>query len=192
MDNIILASLSPRRRELLEKFNVKHTIIASEIKEIVNAEDGPYEVVMSLAFNKAYNIGKEYTDNIIIGADTIVVYENQILGKPKDSEDAKRILNLLSGNYHKVITGIALINIKQNIKIIDFEETLVKFRELDQGVIDRYIETNEPFDKAGAYGIQGFGGLLVEKIDGCYDNVIGLPMGKLNNLLNKHFNISIL
>lgn len=192
MNNIILASSSPRRRELLEKFKLKHTVMESKIIEKSNPQDGPYEMAMSLAFEKAYNIGKNHEENIVIGADTIVFFQNQILGKPQDEKDARRILELLSGNEHKVITGIALINLNKRVKVVDFEETSVRFRKLDKKLIDRYIATKEPFDKAGAYGIQGYGGLLVEKINGCYNNVIGLPVGKLDKLLNKYFDINIL
>lgn len=192
MDNIILASSSPRRKELLEKYNLKHSVKESKIVEKINEKDGPYELVMGLAFEKAYNISKQYEDHIVIGADTIVVFEKNILGKPKNIDEAKRTLELLSGKEHRVITGIALINMEKNIKIVDYEETMVKFRQLDKELIKRYMATKEPFDKAGAYGIQGYGGLLVEGINGSYDNVIGLPVGKLNRLLEKHFDISIL
>ena len=129
---------------------------------------------MSLAFQKAYDISKLYPDKIVIGADTIVVYDGQVLGKPKDNDDAFRILKLLNGNEHNVITGISLIQNSSNIKIVDYESTF------------------EPMDKAGAYGIQGQGALLVEKINGCYLNVVGLPLVKLDFLLNKFFKISLI
>lgn len=192
MDNIILASSSPRRRKLLKKFKVEHTVVESHTKEITNEKDNPAQTAMGLAFRKAYDVGKRYRDSIVIGADTIVVFENQILGKPKDKLDAEKMLEALSGNEHEVITGIGLINLHQNKKIVDFERTIVKFEKLDKELIARYINTKEPFDKAGSYGIQGYGSLLVKKINGCYDNVIGLPMSKLNKLLYKHFDIKLL
>lgn len=192
MDNIILASSSPRRRELLKKFNLKHKVIKSNAKEKVNIKDSPCETAMGLAFNKAYDIGKRYKDSIVIGADTIVVFQNQILGKPKDKLEAKKMLEKLSGKKHEVITGIGLINLEKNKKIVSFEKTIVTFENLNKELISRYINTNEPLDKAGAYGIQGYGGLLVKKINGSYDNVIGLPMGRLNQLLYKDFNIKLL
>ncbi len=192
MNNIILASSSPRRRELLEKYHVGHKVVESKIIEKINFKDRPEQIAMTLAFNKAYYVSKGYKEDIVIGADTIVVFNNQILGKPKDELDAARILRLLSDREHVVITGISLINLDKNIKIIDFEKTLVKFRKLDKNSINRYINTKEPFDKAGAYGIQGYGALLVERINGCYNNVVGLPLVKLDHLLNKHFDISIL
>lgn len=192
MNKIVLASSSPRRKELLERFNLNHLVVKSHIEEKIDPKDGPYEFAMSLAFQKAYDIGKQYRSSIVIGADTIVVFEKQILGKPKNDRDARDILSQLSGKEHKVITAIAVICLEKNIKVVDYEETIVKFRKLDESLIQRYISTGEPFDKAGAYGIQGYGGLLVEKINGCYDNVMGLPMGKLNQILVKHFNINIL
>ncbi|MEW8972875.1 MAG: Maf family protein [Tissierellaceae bacterium] len=192
MESIILASSSPRRKQILEKYGLKHSVVESKIDEKIHLEDNPEQIAMSLAFEKAYNVAMANRESIVIGADTIVVFENQVLGKPRDELDAMRILNLLSGKEHVVITGISLLNLKKEIKIVDFERTIVKFRELDDDIINRYIDTREPFDKAGAYGIQGYGALFVEKIDGCYYNVIGLPLGKLSQLLYRYFNISII
>lgn len=192
MDNIILASSSPRRRELFEKFNIEHRVVESNGKEIVDYKDNPYITAMGLAFSKAYDICKIYKESIVIGADTIVVLEDQILGKPKDRLDAQKMLELLSGKKHEVITGIALINLEKKKKIVDYESTIVKFEKLSRNLINRYIDSKEPLDKAGAYGIQGYGGLLVKGINGAYDNVIGLPMSKLNKLLYTHFDIELL
>mgnify|MGYP000857327036 CR=1 FL=1 len=192
MNKIILASGSPRRKEILEKFNLNPTVVNSKYIEKSMPYENPIQVTMSLAFNKAFSVSENYKDDIVIGADTIVVYNNIILGKPKDEEDAYRILNLLSGNTHEVITGIALIHVDKNIKIIDYEKTKVKFRKLDSKRILNYIITREPFDKAGAYGIQGLGAILVEKIDGCYSNVVGLPLTKIDFYLHQYFGISIL
>ena len=122
MNNIILASSSPRRRELLEKYHVGHKVVESKIIEKINFKDRPEQIAMTLAFNKAYYVSKGYKEDIVIGADTIVVFNNQILGKPKDELDAARILRLLSDREHVVITGISLINLDKNIKIIDFEK----------------------------------------------------------------------
>lgn len=192
MGNIILASSSPRRKEILEKYNIRPTIISSDIVEKSIIGERPSQIAMSLAFQKAYSISKLNPDSIIIGADTIVVYENKILGKPKDRDDAFNTLKLLNGNSHNVITGISLIQNNSEIKVVDYENTLVKFRKLTDQKLRDYINTNEPMDKAGAYGIQGYGALLVEKIDGCYLNVVGLPLVKLDFLLNKFFKISLL
>lgn len=192
MDNIILASSSPRRKEILERYSINFTVIGSEIMEKTIDSEKPEQIAMSLAFQKAYDVSKSNPDKIIIGADTIVVYENQILGKPKDSDDALRMLKLLNGKSHNVITGISLIQESTKLKIVDYENTIVKFRNLDIDKLKGYVSTQEPMDKAGAYGIQGLGALLVEKIDGCYLNVVGLPLVKLDFLLNKFFKISLL
>ena len=192
MENIILASSSPRRKEILEKYNLHPTIINSNIIEKSFSGEKPSQIAMSLSFQKSYNVSMLYQEQIVIGADTIVVYENEILGKPKDKDDAFRILKLLNGKYHSVITGISIVQYSTNIKVVDYEITKVKFRELSHNKLKDYINTNEPMDKAGAYGIQGYGALLVEKIDGCYLNVVGLPLVKLDFLLNKFFKISLL
>lgn len=192
MKDIILASSSKRREEILKRYNFNFEIIKKDIVEIVDKKDGPEELVMSLAFRKAYIVAKDHPEKIVIGADTVVVYRGEILSKPKDSEDAFRMLSLLSGKTHQVITGISILNLETEQKIVDFEKTDVKFRELDKDIIDKYIATKEAFDKAGSYGIQGIGGLLVERIDGCYLNVVGLPLVKLDKLLNRFFDISII
>ena len=192
MKDIILASSSKRREEILDKYNFKFEIIKKDIIEKIDKYDKPEELVMSLAFRKAYIVAKDYPEKIVIGADTVVVYRGEILSKPKNSEDAFRMLSLLSGKTHQVITGISVLNLETEQKIVDFEKTNVKFRDLDKDTIDKYISTKEAFDKAGSYGIQGIGGLLVEKIDGCYLNVVGLPLVKLDKVLNRFFDISII
>lgn len=193
MEKIILASSSPRRKELLNRYNLNPIIFGAQIKEKQIIGEIPEQIAMSLAFEKSFWVSNHFNNGeIIIGADTIVVLEDKILGKPKNEEDAFNILSSLSGREHRVITGICLIKANTNIKIVDYETTLVKFRHLSREVISRYIQTKEPMDKAGAYGIQGFGQILVEKINGCYSNVVGLPLGKLDYLLNKFFDIQIL
>lgn len=192
MKDIILASSSPRRKEVFDKYNFKYKIIKQDIEEKVSNEDRAEELVMSLSFRKAYSVAELYPESIVIGADTVVVYRGEILSKPKDREDAFRMISLLSGKTHEVITGVSIINEATNTKIVDFEKTEVKFRKLDKKIINTYIDTKEPFDKAGSYGIQGIGALLVEQIDGCYLNVVGMPLVKLDKLLNKFFDISII
>lgn len=193
MKKIILASSSPRRKEILNRYNLNPIIFGAEIEEKQIAGETPEQVAMSLAFEKSFWVSKHFNDEeVIIGADTIVVLGDMILGKPKDEKDAFRILSLLNGKEHRVITGISIIKANTNIKIIDYETTTVRFRHLSEDQIMRYIHTKEPMDKAGAYGIQGYGQILVEKIDGCYSNVVGLPLVKLDYLLNKFFNIEIL
>lgn len=193
MEKIVLASSSPRRKELLEKYNIRPIIYGAKIEEKIRDDESPEQVAMALAFEKANWVSKYFSDEeIIIGSDTIVVLENKILGKPKDEEDAYRILSSLSGKEHKVITGISILSAGTNVKVIDYETTVVYFRDLSSERIKRYIETKEPVDKAGAYGIQGYGEILVDKIDGCYSNVIGLPIGKLDYLLKEYFAVEIL
>lgn len=192
MKDIILASSSKRREEILNKYNFKFEIIKKDIIEKIDENDKPEELVMSLAFRKAYAVAKDHPEKIVIGADTVVVFKGEILSKPKNSEDAFRMLSLLSGKTHEVITGISILDLDRGQKIVDFEKTKVKFRDLDKDIIDKYISTKESFDKAGSYGIQGIGALLVEKIDGCYLNVVGLPLVKLDKVLNRFFDISII
>ncbi|MSU02858.1 Maf family protein [Tissierella pigra] len=193
MEKIILASSSPRRKEILNRFNLNPLIVEAKIEEKKSYNESPEQVAMALAFEKALWVCNKFNnEEVVIGADTIVVLGNRILGKPKDEEDAFRILSLLNNKEHSVITGISIIRANTNIKIIDYESTLVRFRHLSEEQIKRYINTKEPMDKAGAYGIQGYGEVLVEKIDGCYSNVVGLPLGRLDYLLNKFFNIKIL
>lgn len=192
MKNIILASSSPRRKELLKRYNLDFEIIASQIEERVLPYEEPVQVVMTLAFQKADDIAKRINkDAIVIAADT-VVYLDSILGKPKDEEDAFHMLGSLSGKEHFVITGLALIDTSIGKKIVDYETTKVKFRELTPEKIRSYISTGEYKDKAGAYGIQGYGDILVEYIIGPYSNVVGLPIAKLDKLLEKHFCMKIL
>lgn len=192
MNKLILATSSPRRRELFDRFNMDYLAVESKIDEYLKPTDTPLQHAMGLAFAKAYNVAKSYEDDIIIGADTIVVYNDIILEKPCDENDAFRILQLLSGNEHEVISGLCILNLSTHRKVIDYDITKVKFREINPITIWKYIETKEPMDKSGAYGIQGYGGLLVESISGSYYNVMGLPLVKLDKLLIKHFNKSII
>ena len=191
MNRIILASSSPRRKEMLERLNLNPIIVQSDIEEKLNPGETPEQISMSLAFSKSLEVSYDYKNDIVIGADTIVVFKGEILGKPKDDNDAYRMLKMLSGNVHEVITGISIIKADLNIKVVDYEITKVKFKELSSDRIIRYISTKEPNDKAGSYGIQDLGAILVEKIDGCYFNVVGLPLSKLDNLLDRYFNFKI-
>ena len=192
MKRIVLASGSPRRREILEKFNIDLIIEKANVDERINEGERPEQIAMSLSLIKALDVGKKFPKDIIIAADTIVVLDGIILGKPKDKEDAFYMLDMLSDRVHEVITGIALIKEDENLKIIDYEKTKVKFRKLTDNLINRYINTDEPFDKAGTYAIQGIGQILVENIEGCYFNVVGLPLTKIDKLMNKYFNYCLL
>lgn len=189
--NIILASASPRRKEILENTKLKFDIIKSDIDEIILEKEAPIQAVMRLAFEKSMDIASKNEDDLIIAADTVVVLDENILGKPKDKEEAYNMIRSLSGRTHEVITGISLVNLGLSKKIIDYVVSTVKFKELSDEDIKDYIHTNESLDKAGAYGIQGYGAMLVEKIEGDYFNIVGLPISKLRDLLKKHFSINL-
>lgn len=189
--DIILASASPRRKEILENTKIKFRIIKSDIDEEILEDESPCQVAMRLAMEKSMDIATKNTSSLVIGADTIVVLDDTILGKPKDEEDAINMLRKLSNKEHQVITGISLINLDANKKIIDYVVSNVKFKDLTEEDIKDYIRTKESLDKAGAYGIQGYGALLVEKIEGDYFNIVGLPISKISDLLKVHFNINL-
>lgn len=191
MKKIILASSSPRRSEILKRY-ADISIYVPETKEIVNSFDYPQTTVMKVAFEKAFNILSKCEENaLIIAADT-VVYLDKIMGKPKNEAEAFNMLSFLSGKTHYVFTGICIIDTENSKKVVDYEKTSVVFNELTGDFIERYLKTHEYLDKAGAYGIQGYGELLVKEIHGCYNNVKGLPIAKLNNLLSKHFSYDLL
>lgn len=189
--DIILASSSPRRKEILGNTNLKFKIIKSNIDEVILSKESPYQVVMRLAYEKSMDIAYSNRDKLIIGADTVVCLDDVILGKPKDELEAIEMIKKLSGKTHQVITGISLINLDANKKIIDYVVSYVKFKNLSHEDVMDYIQTNESLDKAGAYGIQGYGALLVEEIKGDYFNIVGLPISKLSDLLKKHFSINL-
>ena len=181
--DIILASKSPRRREILENTKVRFSVKESQIDEIIKVNESPKETVMRLAYEKALDVASSNKDSLVIGADTIVVINEQILGKPKNEEEAYNMIKLLSGKTHYVITGFALINLSLNKKVVDCEVSQVTFKELSKECIKDYINTKESLDKAGAYGIQGYGGLLVKNIQGDYFNIVGLPISKISDCL---------
>lgn len=181
---IYLASKSPRRRKLLKQLNLKFRTLDLHFNEKLNDGEHPEFTVKRLSIeklNKALLIIKK---GIVITADTIVVIDNIVLGKPKNKIDAKRILKKLSGRSHIVYTGYTIFNSSNNKVITDFEKTFVTFRKLSDDEINGYILTGSPMDKAGAYGIQDdFGAVFIEKINGCYYNVVGLPLAKLYHSL---------
>lgn len=189
--NIILASASPRRKEILENASVKFEVMASSIEELTLDGESPCQMVMRLAFEKGMDIAPRQKSDLIISADTIVVIDNTVLGKPENEIEARKMITSLSGRTHQVITGISLINLDNNKKIIDYVISNVKFKNLSEEDINDYIRTKESLDKAGAYGIQGYGALLVDEIQGDYFNIVGLPISRLSDLLKKHFNINL-
>lgn len=188
---IILASKSPRRREILENTKVRFSIEESQIDEVIKLNELPKETVMRLAYEKALDVANRNRNSLVIGADTIVVINDTILGKPKDDIEAFSMLKLLSGKTHYVITGFALINLSLDKKIIDCQVSQVTFKELSEQCIKDYLQTKESLDKAGAYGIQGYGGLLVENIQGDYFNIVGLPISKISDCLKDYFDINL-
>ena len=200
MSQIILASQSPRRKELLEQIGMEFEICPAKGEEIIT-KSVPEEVVMELSKQKAEEVAamvSSYTqehkdittpsDILVIGADTVVAYDGKILGKPVDEADAKRMLSMLSGNTHSVFTGVTLVLIDKSGRageLVFFEKTDVKMHAMSEQEIERYIATGEPMDKAGSYGIQGKCAIYIEKIDGDYNNVVGLPITRIYQELKK-------
>lgn len=182
---IILASGSPRRREIFTKLGINFQYVTANVDESFNSGLPVEGEIMRVAATKAYSVSAIYEEAFIVGADTIVVLGDEIIGKPKDKYDAQNILSKLSNRKHEVFTGVAVVNKKNKICERFYEKTDVYFKKLTNELINWYIDSEEPMDKAGAYGIQGKGSLLVEKIDGNYDNVMGLPAGKLLEVFGK-------
>lgn len=180
---IVLASASPRRRELITLISDDVTICPSDVDETIPDNIDVYSAPEFLAVKKAAAVAKFYPNDTVIGSDTSVIVDGIILGKPADRADAKRMLCLLSGKTHKVITGCAVF---KNGKSASFSEvTEVRFHKLSESEIEDYLDKNEYSDKAGAYGIQGYASLLIEGINGDYWSVVGLPVSRLNRLLKK-------
>ena len=183
--DIILASQSPRRRELLERMGVRDfRIVTPDIDEHMDRELPPAELVRQISLEKAQAVAAQADPNaVIIAADTVVALDGVVLGKPADEEEAFRMLSLLSGNRHQVYTGLTVLRGEQVFS--QWEETSVTFRPLTAEEIEAYIATGEPMDKAGAYGIQGYGALFIEGISGDYYNVMGLPVCRLGQILGQ-------
>ena len=190
--NWILASGSPRRRELLEMLGVPNlTIRPAKGPERATPGAGPEQTVRELALHKAQEVAQAFAQSgdVVIGADTIVVLDGQVLGKPHDEAHALAMLTALSGREHHVYTGVAVL--QDGRALVQVEDTAVWFRNASEGELRRYIATGEPMDKAGAYGIQGRGGLLVSRIEGDYTNVVGLPIVRLASMLAQ-FGVTVL
>lgn len=170
---------------MLKQIGLKFDVISPDIDEFSVSYKNPYELVKKLSHHKAKFVAKSNKNSIIISADTVVVFKNKIIGKPKDKKDAKKILKMLSNEMHIVITGFTIINSKTGKTISDFEESSVWFRKISRKEINAYVDSGEPLDKAGAYGIQEKGGAFVKKIDGDYSNIVGLPLAKVTAKLKK-------
>ncbi len=187
LPKLYLASKSPRRHEILHGLHVPFKYIESPYEEKISDVENlvPEEKSAKLASLKAMYASHSLESGLVIGADTIVVDGSEILGKPKDRNDAKRMLKELSGKKHRVISGIALVDVQQQKIYSHSEITYVYFRKLTEKDIETYLDTKEPYDKAGAYGIQGHAALFVEKIEGCYFNVVGFPVVAFDNIMKE-------
>jgi septum formation protein len=180
---VVLASTSPRRKELLRLLQIEFEAQSSQVAEIAEANESPRDMVVRLARAKAEAVHKLRPEAIIIGADTVVVCDSQVFGKPASLEDARRILRQLSGRTHEVLTGICLIH--GNTPKVNCSRTVVEFSSLTDQEVEWYLSTGEPMDKAGAYGIQGLGARFISRVNGCYSNVVGLPLSLLYQMLKQ-------
>ncbi len=189
--NYILASASPRRSEILKSIGLDFKVVVAETDEDCDIDD-PCQLTETLAARKGRDVwitlserGEAGSDTVVISADTVVFCNGEVLGKPRDREDARRMLRLLSDNVHTVITGIALTC--DGKTVTSHSETKVSFSDMSDSDIEFYLDSGEPFDKAGAYGIQGKASIWIKKIDGCYFNVVGLPVNCLCDLASQSF-----
>ncbi len=178
---LILASASPRRSQLLRSAGLSFIVAAAHVAERPLPDEQPLSYAQRLARDKALAVYATYPDNAVLGADTVVVVDEHLLEKPRDAEDAARMLRLLSGRSHHVITGVCLL--APGFEQIEAEVTEVRFSALSESEIADYIETGEPMDKAGAYAIQGMASRWAERINGCYFNVVGLPVSRVYRML---------
>jgi septum formation protein len=180
---LILASSSPRRAEVLRNAGFVFQVLPADVDETRLPQEPAEDYVRRVAQAKAHVVAERVRTAgeraIVIAADTIVLAESQILGKPKDAEDARRMLRLFSGRTHAVLTALCVINIPTGKELLHVEKTRVEFLKMSEEAIESYIQSGEPFDKAGAYGIQGIAGRFATRIEGCYFNVLGLPLSRL-------------
>jgi len=183
MSKLILASASPRRRALLSQLGTPFIVLPADIDERYHAGEAPRDYVIRMSRTKAQQVAWQYPDAWVLGADTIVTIDDRILGKPKDAAEAAAMLSTLSGRVHAVMTGLALVRQEQGYIALETVSTRVFFRSLSEADISAYIATEEPFDKAGAYAIQGRAGVFVQRYEGCYTNVVGLPVQRTAAML---------
>ena len=180
---LILASASPRRRELLETLSLTFSVMPAHVDERPHGAEPPETYVARLARTKAEHLARQFPAAWVLGADTVVVLDRRILGKPADAAAARAMLSSLSGREHTVMTGVAVVRLDMGITRGDVVSTRVRFHDLLPTDIEGYIATGEPFDKAGAYAVQGRGGQFVAALEGCYKNVVGLPLERAVALL---------
>ncbi len=184
----LLASSSPRRRHLLEVLGIPFSVIAASVSEDIESTWSPSTVVERLALRKAHSVADKHAGALVLGADTVVVLDGQILGKPADPADAIQMLHSLSGRTHQVFTGLALVHAERAQEVVAHEVTDVTFAELDGSEIEAYVATGSPLDKAGAYGIQeDLGATFVSSVRGDYYTVVGLPLHRLYTMLRDEF-----
>ncbi len=191
MKKVILASSSPRRQKLLRQIGLRFEVKVKPVDETLPEWLSYDEAVCELAYRKAKEVVLEEKEGIIIAADTVVIHRDKVLGKPADYSDAVKTLRDLSGDNHLVITGFCVIDAATANVATASETTRVFFRRLTDAEIEAYVSSGEPMDKAGSYGIQGLGAVLVDRIEGCYFNVVGLPLAKLASAL-KEFGVNVL
>jgi septum formation protein len=182
---LVLASSSPRRRRILRGLDLEFVIEPPGTDESVDAGETPEDHVVRLAGMKAAEVARLYAEGTVLGADTIVVIDGVMLGKPSDPPDAVRMLKAISGRWHEVLTGLAVIRCSDGATVRGFERTKVLVRELSESEIDGYVAGGEPLDKAGSYAIQECGAAVVSRVDGCFYNVVGLPVVRLSLLLKE-------
>jgi septum formation protein len=182
---LVLASRSQARMDILKQLGLSFTVDPADIDESPNDRETPAEHVSELAYRKALKVSSRHPSSLIIGVDTVGVDDHGIIGKPDGEAEARAILERLSGKAHQVVTGLAIINAKTGASARRVDISTVSFRSLSQAAIERYIRTGEPFGKAGAYALQGFGALLVEKVEGDYNNVLGLSVTSLVDALDE-------
>jgi len=190
MRKIILASASPRRKEILRKTGLNFSICTSDYKEDINLSLKPRALAKFLSRKKAETVAHKYKNAIIIAADTFIVFKNRLLGKPHTDKEAEKMLNMLNGKAHSVITGFTIMDTASRKILSRSVETKVYFKKLGRKEINSYVRSKEPLDKAGAYAIQGLGSVFIERIDGDFLNVVGLPLRALTESLSK-FGITV-
>ncbi|MHB1042087.1 MAG: Maf family protein [Eubacteriales bacterium] len=185
MRKIILASSSPRRSGLLRQIGISFEVRALPVDEFFNPGAEPHELVEQLAWRKAAAVAALCREGLVLGADTVVALRGRVLGKPGSRDDAVRMLEMLSGNTHDVYTGVALLDIESGRSLLRHEKTRVTFKHLEEGEIRRYAATGESFGKAGSYAVQGRAAVFIRSIEGCYSNVVGLPLSLLADMFKE-------
>lgn len=182
---IILASASKKRSEILSSCRIKHRVSPSRIKEDLKISRLPSRVAIFNAEKKAENVAKKFRSGFIIGADTVVLLNKKVIGKPKDNSEAKRIFREMLGRSILVYTGLCVIDIKNKRRVLDYERSRVKIKEIKDREFSRYLELLYPYDKAGGFSIEGVGAFIFDDIRGSYFNVLGLPLSKLKEMFDK-------